>query len=267
MKMKQTVRRNTALAKERFGDFIPYTQHPIIRDVDACYISSSKAVEFAKKYNTRLHILHISTAKELDLFTNKVPLEQKKITSEVCVHHLWFDADDYYIMGSRIKCNPAIKAKENRKALLEGLLDDRLDIIATDHAPHTLEEKQNLYLKAPSGLPLVQHSLNLMLEFYHQKKITLEKIVEKMCHAPATCFKIQERGFLREGYWADIAIVDTQAQIYISNDSLLYKCKWSPLEGKRFNSKVTHTFVSGHLAYENGMLHEEQTGQRLLFNN
>lgn len=263
---EHTVKANEAIAKEKYGELAPFYMHPIIRSVEACYLSSSKAVALAKKYNTRLHILHISTAKELELFTNKIPLKDKRITSEVCVHHLWFDSEDYYIFGSRIKCNPAIKLKTNRLALFDALLDDRLDIIATDHAPHTLEEKRNSYFKAPSGLPLVQHSLNMMLDFYQRGKISLEKVVEKMCHAPAECFKIKERGYVREGYFADLVLVDLTNKNYINKDNIYYKCGWSPLEGSIFRNTVTHTFVSGHLAYANGEFNESIKGQRLLFN-
>lgn len=263
---EHTVRANEAKAKEQYGELVPFFMHPIIRDVEACYLSSSKAVELAKKYDTRLHILHISTAKELELFTNKIPLTEKRITNEVCVHHLWFDSEDYYIFGSRIKCNPAIKIKDNRFALMDALNNDTLDIIATDHAPHTLAEKRNPYFKAPSGLPLVQHSLNMMLDFYQRGKISIEKVVEKMSHAPAQCFNIKERGYLREGYFADIVLVDMKEKNYITRGNLHYKCNWSPLEGQIFRNTVTHTFVSGHLAYENGNFNEEKKGERLLFN-
>ncbi len=263
---EQTVRANEAKAREQYGELVPFFMHPIIRSEEACYLSSSKAIELAKNCGTRLHILHISTAKELELFTNKIPLKDKKITAEVCVHHLWFDSEDYYIFGSRIKCNPAIKIKDNRFALMDALLDDRLDIIATDHAPHTLEEKRNSYFKAPSGLPLVQHSLNMMLDFHQRGKISIEKVVEKMSHAPAECFQIKERGYLREGYFADMVLVDMKEKNYIHKGNLQYKCNWSPLEGHIFRNTVTHTFVSGHLAYENGTFNEEQKGERLLFN-
>jgi dihydroorotase len=263
---EQTILRNLELAKIQFGDQIPFEQHPIIRNEEACYLSSSYAIGLAKKHQTRLHVLHISTGKELELFSNEIPLEQKRITSEVCVHHLSFNETDYARLGSLIKCNPAIKSKEDQDALLEGLLDDRLDIIATDHAPHTWEEKQNLYLNAPSGLPLIQHPLNMMLSFYHRQKISLEKIVEKMCHAPATCFRIKERGFLREGYFADLAVVDLDKKWVVNKENLYYKCGWSPLEGQSLQGKVTHTIINGHLAYEKGIFDESMTGQRLLFN-
>ena len=262
---EQTVRENERKAKEQFGDLVPFFMHPIIREEEVCYLSSSKAVELAKKCDARLHILHLTTAKELDLFTNKIPLAEKRITSEVCVHHLWYDSADYYIFGSRIKCNPAIKEKSNRLALMEALLDDRLDIIATDHAPHTLDEKRNSYFKAPAGLPLVQHSLNMMLDFHQQGLISMEKVVEKMSHAPAICFKVKERGFIREGYFADLVLVDMEQKNYVSKGTIHYKCNWSPLEGHIFRNTVTHTFVSGHLAYANGVFNEEKKGERLLF--
>lgn len=262
---EHTIRANEAIAREKYGDLVPFYMHPIIRSEEACYLSSSKAIELAKNCGTRLHILHISTAKELELFTNTIPLEEKKITSEVCVHHLWFDSEDYYIFGSRIKCNPAIKEKKNRYALLDALLDDRLDIIATDHAPHTLDEKRNPYFKAPSGLPLVQHSLNMMLDFCQRGELSIEKVVEKMSHAPAKCFQIKERGFLREGYFADIVLVDMKEKNYVHKGNIHYKCAWSPLEGSIFRNTVTHTFVSGHLAYEHGEFHEAKKGERLLF--
>ncbi|MCB9075617.1 MAG: dihydroorotase [Chitinophagales bacterium] len=263
---EQTILDNTEDYKRLFGENIPMNYHPIIRNDEACYISSKLATDLAKKHNSRLHIFHISTAKELALFKNDIPLKDKRITAEVCVHHLYFDESDYASLGSKIKCNPAIKYESDKNALLEALLDNRLDVIATDHAPHTLEEKNNPYLKAPSGLPLVQHSLQLMLDFYHQGKISLEKIVEKMCHAPAICFNVENRGFLREGYHADIAIVDINAPYTIRAENILYKCGWSPLEGKTLKGKVTHTFVNGHLVFENGLFNESQKGQRLLFN-
>jgi dihydroorotase len=239
--------------------------HPIIRNEEACLKSSQFASDLAKKHNTRLHILHISTADELKLFRNDIPLGEKRITSEVCVHHLWFDSSDYYILTSQIKCNPAIKEKHHKQALFEALLDNRLDIIATDHAPHTKAEKQNSYFKAPSGLPLVQHSLNVMLEFYHEGKITPERIVEKMCHAPAECFQIAERGYIREGYFADLVLVDPEKTFRVTKDNLHYKCGWSPFQGKQFTGEVTHTFISGHLAYANGQFDESKQGLRLSF--
>ena len=260
-----TVRANTAIYKEKYGEDIPVEMHPVIRNVEACYKSSSLAIELAKKYNTRLHILHISTKDELDLFRNDIPLEQKRITSEVCVHHMYFNAEDYATKGTKIKCNPAIKGKVHQDALIPALLDDRLDIIATDHAPHTVAEKSGNYFEAPSGLPLVQHSLNVMLEFYHQGKISLEKIVEKMCHAPAICFEVEKRGFVREGYFADLVLVDLEKEWTVSKDNIHYKCGWSPFEGHTFKGAVDTTIVSGHIAYANGKFDESQKGMRLTF--
>ncbi|RYY00576.1 MAG: dihydroorotase, partial [Gammaproteobacteria bacterium] len=242
------------------------SDHPLIRDEDACFESSFKAIQLAKKHNTRLHILHISTEKELQLFTNLFPLKEKRITSEVCVHHLHFTADDYEQLGYKIKCNPAIKAPHNKVALWEALLDDRLDVIATDHAPHLLSEKEPPYEHAHAGLPLVQHSLLMMLHYVKQGKISLEKVVEKMSHAVAACFQLAERGYIREDYFADLVIVDLHAETKISEANILYKCGWSPLEGVDFPAAVTHTFVNGNLVYENGRVLESHRGQRLLFN-
>lgn len=261
-----TIRENLERYKSMYGDQLTAAHHPLIRDVKACYLSSSMAVEMAKKHGTRLHILHISTKDELALFDNSVPLRDKKITAEVCVHHLRFSADDYAAFGNQIKCNPAIKSADHRDALLPALLDDRLDIIATDHAPHTWEEKSQPYLQAPSGVPLVQHTLQVMLEFYHQGKISLEKIVEKMCHAPAILFRIQDRGFIEEGYWADLSIVDVDQEWQVNKQNILYKCGWSPFEGHTFKGKVLSTIVSGHLAWHEGQLQEGKMGERLLFN-
>jgi dihydroorotase len=239
--------------------------HPIIRDVEACYKSSLYAIQIAQKHDTRLHILHISTSKELDLFSNLQHRSQKRITAEVCVHHLHFTADDYARMGYQIKCNPAIKAPEHKDALWRALLDDRLDVIATDHAPHTWEEKNGSYDHAHAGLPLVQHPLLLMWSYYQQGKISLEKIVDKMAHAVADIFQIRERGYIREGYWADLVIVDPSATTRVEKANLLYKCGWSPLEGTTFPAAITHTFVNGHLAYGNGRILASQSGQRLQF--
>jgi dihydroorotase len=261
-----TIRENAETYRAIYGEDVPIACHPEIRNEEACYKSSSLAVELAKRYNTRLHILHISTKKELGLFNNKIPLKEKRITSEVCVHHLWFDKRDYYGLGTLIKWNPAVKEKKHKEALMEGLLNNTLDIIATDHAPHTLQEKNNTYWKAPSGAPMVQHALNVMLEFYKQGKISLERIVEKMCHAPAECFQLEKRGFIREGYWADLALVDLNTHWKVSKYNILYQCQWSPLEDQDFNGKVTHTIVSGHLAYENGLFNESEMGKRLIFN-
>ncbi|WP_026461893.1 dihydroorotase [Adhaeribacter aquaticus] len=262
---EETIRRNQKIYDEKYGEDIPMHCHPEIRDEEACYKSSNMAIALAKENNTRLHILHISTEEELELFRNDIPLAEKRITSEVCVHHLYFDKDDYATLGAQIKCNPAIKEKRHKAALLAALLDNKLDIIATDHAPHTWEEKQNLYKKAPSGLPLVQHALPVMLEFFKEGKISLERVVEKMSHAPAICFQIEGRGYLREGYWADLVLVDLDKEQTVSKENVLYKCGWSPFEGKTFYSVVTHTFVSGHLAYANGEFNEAQMGQRLSF--
>lgn len=242
------------------------SDHPIIRDEEACFESSFKAVQLAMQHNTRLHILHISTERELQLFTNMIPLNDKRITAEVCVHHLHFTADDYAQYGNRIKCNPAIKAASNREALWKALLDDRLDVIATDHAPHTWEEKMEPYEKAHAGVPLVQHSLLLMLHYYKEGKISLEKIVQKMSHAVADCFAIRERGYIREGYFADLVIVDMRATTKVSKENILYRCGWSPFEGQIFPAAITHTFVSGALVYGNGVWNESVKGKRMLFN-
>lgn len=242
------------------------SDHPLIRDEDGCFESSFKAVQLAKRHNTRLHILHISTEKELQLFTNMLPLAQKRITAEVCVHHLHFSSDDYATHGYNIKCNPAIKAPHNREALWQALLDDKLDVIATDHAPHLMHEKEPPYEHAHAGLPLVQHSLLLMLHYYQQGKLSLQKIVEKMSHAVADCFQIRERGYIREGYYADLVIVDLDKSTTVAKDNILYKCGWSPLEGTTFPASITHTFVKGSLVYEKGRVLDSQVGKRLLFN-
>jgi dihydroorotase len=251
--------------KEKYPDADDVSFHPLIRDVEACFESSFSAVQLAKQHNTRLHILHISTAKELQLFTNMFPLADKRITSEVCVHHLQFTADDYAQYGNLIKCNPAIKAAENKTALWEALLDDRLDIIATDHAPHTWEEKQLPYAQAPSGVPLVQHSLLLMLQHAKERKISIEKVVEKMCHAPAICFQLAERGYIREGYWADMVLVDMNDTTTVQKNNILYKCGWSPFEGHTFPAAVKYTMVNGQVVYEDGKINETVRGQRLSF--
>jgi len=258
------IKANFERLKQEKGTLVA-ADHPIIRNVEACFESSFKAVQLAKKHNTRLHILHISTAKELQLFTNLIPLKDKRITAEVCVHHLHFTSDDYARLGNLIKCNPAIKAPENRDALWQGLLDDRLDLIATDHAPHTWAEKAEPYEKAHAGLPLVQHSLLLMLSYYKQGKISLEKVVHKMSHAVAECFNIRERGYIREGYFADLVLVDLAQQTTVTKETILYKCGWSPFEGTTFPAAITHTFVNGHLVYGNGVWDESVKGQRLLF--
>lgn len=260
-----TIKKNTELAKEKFGEDIPVNQHHLIRSEEACYISSSKAIELAKKTGARLHIFHVSTAKETELFRNDIPLKDKKITAEVCVHHLTFTNDDYESKGTLIKWNPAVKTQKDKDGLWEALLDDRIDVIATDHAPHTLEEKSQKYLQAPSGGPLVQHSLNVMLENFINRKISLEKIVEKMCHNPAILFEIEKRGFIRQGFKADLVLVDLNDSYTVSKENILYQCGWSPLEGTTFHSKITHTFVNGNLVFENGKITEEKFGERLLF--
>ncbi len=251
--------------KLKYPDADNASFHPLIRDVEACFESSFSAVQLAKQTNARLHILHISTARELQLFSNMLPLADKRITNEVCVHHLHFTADDYAQLGNLIKCNPAIKAPDNKAALWEALLDDRLDIIATDHAPHTWEEKQQPYQQAPSGLPLVQHSLLMMLEYVKAGKISVEKVVEKMSHAPAICFQIEKRGYIREGYWADMVLVDMNSNTTVSKDNLLYKCGWSPLEGHDFPAEIRYTLVNGEIAYENGRVNDSVRGKRLTF--
>ena len=239
--------------------------HPLIRDVNACFESSFSAIQLAKQNDTRLHILHISTAKELQLFSNMMPLAEKRITNEVCVHHLHFTADDYARLGNQIKCNPAIKAPENKEALWKALLDDTLDIIATDHAPHTWAEKQQAFAQAPAGLPLVQHSVLLMLHYVQQGKISIEKVVEKMAHAPAICFQVKERGYIREGYYADLVLVDLKKAYTISKENILYHCGWSPMEGMTMPASITHTFVNGHVVYENGVVIEDYKGMRMAF--
>ena len=261
-----TIKTNTAYYKERYGDNIPPSFHPEVRNEEACYKSSSMAAALAKKHNTRLHILHISTEEELALFRNDIPLKEKRITAEVCIHHLLFDKRHYDTFGNLIKWNPAVKEARHKESLLKALLDDRLDIIATDHAPHTWEEKQLPYWQAPSGGPLIQHTLNVMLEFYNLGKITLEKIVEKMCHAPAECFQLKERGFIKEGYYADLVLIDLDKPWKVQKENILYKCGWSAFEGYSFHSSVSHTIVSGHLAYVNGKFDESKKGERLLFN-
>ena len=251
--------------KKEKGELTP-SDHPLVRDENACFESSLIAIQFAKKYNSRLHILHISTEKEIQLFGNMLPLKEKRITAELCVHHLHFTADDYAQLGYKIKCNPAIKAPHHKEALWKALLDDRLDIIATDHAPHTPEEKEGPYEHAHGGLPLVQHALLLMLHYHKEGKISLEKIAEKMSHAPAACFQIDNRGYIREGYFADLVVVDTNASTKVTKENIYYKCGWSPLENFVFPASVTDTFVSGHRAFFNGMFDESIKGQRILFN-
>ncbi|MET0637022.1 MAG: dihydroorotase [Chitinophagaceae bacterium] len=272
---ERIIRQNLA-ALRTSGRELTAADHPVIRNEEACFESSFYAVQLAKKYDTRLHILHISTEKELQLFGNMFPLKEKRITAEVCVHHLHFTSNDYETLGNKIKCNPAIKAPHHKEALWKGLLDDRLDVIATDHAPHTVEEKSGGYEKAHAGVPLVQHSLLLMLEYYREGMISLPKIAEKMCHAVADCFQVKDRGYIREGYMADLVIVDLEGGSLVTKDSIQYKCGWSPFEGKKFGSAITHTFVSGRLVFEqktedirqniwNPVWNESVMGERLKF--
>ena len=262
---EQTIKDNLERYKAEYGDDIPVTLHHLIRSEEACYLSSSKIIALAKKTGARLHVFHLSTAKEMSLFTNKIPLEKKKITAEVCIHHLWFTNEDYKTKGNLIKWNPSVKTVNDRKVLWEALLDGRIDVIATDHAPHTLEEKKQNYLKAPSGGPLVQHALVAMFEAYHQGKISIEKIVEKMAHNPAKIFKIEKRGFIKVGYYADLVIVNTGLPWSVKKENVLAKCGWSPFEGFTFKSRITHTFVNGQLVYNNFKVKEVPYGQRLLF--
>ncbi|MEM9649818.1 MAG: dihydroorotase, partial [Bacteroidota bacterium] len=261
-----TIRANTAKYKEQFGDDIPIKYHPIIRSAEACYLSSSKAIALAKKTGARLHVFHLSTGIETDLFTNSIPLEEKKITSEVCIHHLWFSDEDYDKKGTLIKWNPAVKAKTDREKLWEALLDDRIDVVATDHAPHTLEEKDNPYTKAPSGGPLVQHALQAMLQKEKEGKIELDKVVEKMCHNPAKLFDIDRRGYIREGYFADLVQVNPNSKNEVKKANIFYKCGWSPFEGITFDNQVVRTFVNGLLAYDQGDFAVERRAKRLTFN-
>ncbi len=260
-----TVKRNFEKFKLIYGDDIPVQCHPEIRSVEACYKSTERIIALAKKTGARLHVFHVSTAKELDLFTNKIPLEDKKITAEVCIHHLWFSDQDYEKKGNFIKWNPAVKTEKDRDALWEALLDDRIDVIATDHAPHTIEEKNKKYAEAPSGGPLVQHAVVAMFEKFHQGKISIEKIIEKMAHNPAKLFKIEKRGFIKEGYFADLVIINTGLPWTVKKDNILYKCGWSPFEGTTFKSRITHTFVNGQLVFNNGKVKDIHAGERLTF--
>ncbi|REG89701.1 dihydroorotase [Winogradskyella sediminis] len=260
-----TIKANLAKYKAEYGDDIPMEMHPIIRSEEACYMSSSKAIELAKKTGARLHVFHLSTGKETKLFSNKIPLKDKKITAEVCVHHLWFSDEDYAKKGSHIKWNPAVKTSKDRDQLWKALLDDRIDVIATDHAPHTLEEKNNNYTNAPSGGPLVQHALVALMEAHHQGKISVEKIVEKACHNPAILFNVEKRGYIKEGYFADLVIIDPQSPWTVNKSNILYKCAWSPFEGNTFKSRITHTFVNGQLVYNNFNVLDVKAGQRLTF--
>ena len=261
-----TIRRNLEYYKNLFGEDIPVKYHPIIRSEEACYLSSSMAVALAKKHGTRLHILHISTEKETHLFSNDIPLKDKRITAEACIHHLWFSEEDYERKGNLIKWNPAVKKASDRDGILKAVLDDHIDVIATDHAPHTIEEKAKPYMQAPSGGPLVQHALPALLELHHHGMISLEQIVQKTAHNVAICFQIEKRGYIREGYWADLVLVDLNNPWNVNKTNILYKCGWSPFEGDTFQSKVLHTIVSGNLAYSNGELVEGKTGRRLAFN-
>ncbi len=260
-----TIKTNLDKYKEEYGDAIPVACHPLIRSEEACYISSSKAVALAEKTGARLHVFHVSTAKELSLFSNKIPLEEKKITAEVCIHHLWFTDEDYKTKGNLIKWNPAIKTESDRKALWEALLDDRIDVIATDHAPHTLEEKKQSYLLAPAGGPMVQHAVVAMFECFHRGQISIEKIVEKMAHNPAKLFRIEKRGFIKVGYFADLVIVNTGLPWNVKKENILYKCGWSPFENYNFKSRITHTFINGELVYQNFKVKNIRKGKRLSF--
>jgi len=259
------IRKNSEIYRGKYGEGVPVKMHSMIRSREACFKSSSHAVNLAREFNTRLHILHLSTADELKLFNNNLPLNEKRITGEVCVHHLWFDESSYDDLGTLIKWNPAIKTRFDRDALINGVKNNLIDIIATDHAPHTLAEKTNTYFKAPSGGPLIQHSLVIMLELWHRKVFSLEKIVEMMCHNPAILFNIRKRGFIREGYQADLCLVDPASPWRVSKDNLLYKCGWSPFEGVTFHSKVVKTIVNGTIVYNDGLINEDYRGQRLMF--
>jgi dihydroorotase len=260
------IKENQKRIVEEYGEDLPTYFHPVIRSAEACYRSSSFAVELAKKFNTRLHILHISTAKELSLFTNKIPLKEKRITAEACIHHLWFSDDDYKEKGNFIKWNPAVKTAYDRDKIFEAVLNDTIDVVCTDHAPHTIEEKQQSYLKAPSGGPLIQHSLQAMLQFHKQGKITLDKIVQKMCHNVADLFHVEKRGYIREGYFADLVLVNLNKQQTVTKENILYKCGWSPFEGYTFDASIEKTFVNGHIVFDNGRFDESKKGERLLFN-
>jgi len=264
-KDEATVKRNRKIFRKKYGEDVPVKFHPLIRSREACFITSSFAVKLAKEYNTRIHILHLSTADEMKLFSPDVPVDEKRITGEVCVHHLWFEEADYERLGNNIKWNPAIKTRFDRDALVNGVKNNLIDIVATDHAPHTLEEKSATYFKAPSGGPLIQHSLAAMMELFHKKIFTMEMIVDKMCHNPAIIYRIKERGFIREGYKADICIVDPHERWVVTRQNILYKCGWSPFEGEEFTSRVKYTIVNGNLIYNNGVLSENTRGERLLF--
>ncbi|WP_053971104.1 dihydroorotase [Mangrovimonas sp. ST2L15] len=263
---EQTIKNNLEAYLKEYGDDIPMEMHPKIRSEEACYLSSSKAIELAKKTGARLHVFHLSTGRETKLFSNKLPLKEKKITAEVCIHHLWFTDEDYEKKGTLIKWNPAVKTAKDRDELWKALLDDRIDVIATDHAPHTWEEKNNVYTQAPSGGPLVQHALVAMFEMYHRGKISLEKLVEKMCHNPAILFEVEKRGFIREGYYADLVVVNPANPWTVNKSNILYKCGWSPFEGVTFKSRITHTLLNGNVAYESSKVNETRFAKRLTFN-
>lgn len=262
---ESVIKANTLAHKRKYGENIPVMMHPAIRSEEACYLSSSYAVELAREFGTRLHVLHISTARELELFDSVTPAEKKKITSEVCIHHLWFDQSDYSKHGTKIKWNPSIKTHKDKEALIRAVNEGPIDIIATDHAPHTDKEKALSYFNAPSGGPMVQHSLVAMMELVRTGQIRIEKLVEKMCHAPATIFNINERGYIREGYYADLVLLDMNSAWTVSKENILYKCGWSPMEGMTFNTKVTHTVVNGHIVYENGIFDEQPRSKQLTF--
>ena len=262
---EEIIQKNTAAYREQYGEMVPVSAHPMIRSEEACYKSSSLAVDLAKKHNTRLHVLHISTEKELELFEKGNYKSNKRITAEVCIHHMWFNEDDYESKGSLVKWNPAVKKESDREALFQAMLDDRLDIVATDHAPHTIEEKQSRYFDSPSGGPMVQHALTAMMEFVHQGKMTIEKVVDKMCHAPAILYNVKDRGFIRPGFKADLVLVDPEWEWTVSHKNTYYKCKWTPLEGQVFHNRVTHTFVNGQLIFKNGLFNEMIRGERLEF--
>jgi dihydroorotase len=262
---EDTIKRNTKMYMDKYGEDIPIKYHPKIRSEEACYLSSPRAVDLAKRTGARLHVFHLSTGKETQLFDNAIPLKDKKITSEVCIHHLWFSEEDYDEKGTYIKWNPAVKTANDRETLFQALLDDKIDVLATDHAPHTIEEKEQVYTKAPSGGPLVQHAIPALLEFYHQGKISLEKIVEKYCHNPAILFDVHKRGYIREGYKADLALLNLKSPWEVSKNNILYKCGWSPFEGQTFQSKVEKTFVNGKLIYDNFKFNDIKNAQRLEF--
>jgi dihydroorotase len=263
---ENTIQNNISIYKEKYGEDVPVTCHPEIRSEEACYLSSAMAIELAKKHNTRFHLFHLSTAKEIGLLDNSIPLIEKRITAEACIHHMWFSDEDYDTKGAFIKWNPAIKKASDRDAILQGVLDDKIDVIATDHAPHTSEEKLRPYFKSASGGPMVQHALVAMLEHYHNGKIGLEKIAEKMSHAVTDCFKIVDRGYIREGYYADLVVVDLNNPWTVEKENILYKCGWSPMEGRTFQSKIMQTFVNGHLVYNMGVIDENFRGKRMSFN-